>query len=165
MCYCKNSASDLDALPESIKAAVEKLDQLKAGVEQHQADKVVAKAAMAESTAIWGKEAAEYAKQQTYYDTPFAAIMKAVAALEKGNWSRMFANFGCKCFEKRHSLQHLSLEHNPPFFVFWGLCVCMCNICMCLSMKLELCFQWYSFMAELMDKPLDSMNFQQCLTP
>jgi len=95
MCYCKNGASDLeasiaaaedklDSLPESIKAAVAKLDQLKADVKQHQADKVAAKAAMAEATAIREKEAAEYAKQKTYYDSTITAITKAVAALEKG---------------------------------------------------------------------------------
>merc|ERR1719361_2306315 len=95
MCYCKNGASDLEAsisaaedklasLPEEIKAAVAKLEQLKADVKQHQADKQAAKDAMAEATAIREKEAAAYAKEKTYYDSTIMAITKAVAALEKG---------------------------------------------------------------------------------
>merc|ERR1719273_959414 len=95
MCYCKNGASELEAsisaaedklasLPEEIKAALAKLEQLKADVKQHQADKQAAKDAMAEATAIREKEAAAYAKEKTYYDSTIMAITKAVAALEKG---------------------------------------------------------------------------------
>merc|ERR1719361_3286491 len=95
MCYCKNGAQDLEAsisaaedklasLPEEIKAAVEKLSQLKADVKQHQADKIEAKDAMAEATAIREKEAAAFAKEKSYYDSTIAAITKALAALEKG---------------------------------------------------------------------------------
>merc|ERR1719361_3342556 len=95
MCYCKNGAQDLEAsisaaedklasLPEEIKAAVAKLEQLKADVKQHQADKHAANDAMAEATAIREKEAAAYAKEKTYYDSTIMAITKAVAALEKG---------------------------------------------------------------------------------
>merc|ERR1719361_1420944 len=95
MCYCKNGAQDLEAsisaaedklasLPNEIKAAVEKLSQLKADVKQHQTDKQAAKDAMAEATAIREKEAAAFAKEKTYYDSTIAAITKAVAALEKG---------------------------------------------------------------------------------
>jgi len=95
MCYCKNGASDLEAsisaaedklasLPSEIKAAVAKLTQLKADVKQHKADKLAAKDAMAEATAIREKEAAAFAKEKTYYDSTITAITKAVAALEKG---------------------------------------------------------------------------------
>merc|ERR1719361_1437685 len=95
MCYCKNGAGDLEAsisaaedklasLPNEIKAAVEKLKQLKADVKQHQTDKQAAKDAMAEATAIREKEAAAFAKEKTYYDSTITAITKAVAALEKG---------------------------------------------------------------------------------
>lgn len=95
MCYCKNGASELEAsisaaedklasLPEEIKAALGKLEQLKADVKQHQTDKQAAKDAMAEATAIREKEAAAYAKEKTYYDSTIVAITKAVAALEKG---------------------------------------------------------------------------------
>merc|ERR1712060_1001469 len=79
MCYCKNGASDLEAsisaaedklasLPNEIKAAVEKLSQLKADVKQHQRE----------------KEAAAFAKEKSYFDSTITAITKAVAALEKG---------------------------------------------------------------------------------
>lgn len=95
MCYCKNGASELEAsisaaedklasLPEEVKAALGKLEQLKADVKQHQTDKQAAKDAMAEATAIREKEAAAYAKEKTYYDSTIVAITKAVAALEKG---------------------------------------------------------------------------------
>merc|ERR1712032_30388 len=94
-CYCKNGASDLEAsisaaedklasLPNEIKAAVEKLTQLKADVKQHRADKQAAKDAMAEATAIRKKEAAAFAKEKSYFDSTISAITKAVAALEKG---------------------------------------------------------------------------------
>merc|ERR1712037_526284 len=95
MCYCKNGAGDLEAsisaaedklasLPNEIKAAVEKLTQLKADVKQHQTDKQAAKDAMAEATAIREKEAAAFAKEKSYFDSTITAITKAVAALEKG---------------------------------------------------------------------------------
>jgi septal ring factor EnvC (AmiA/AmiB activator) len=95
MCYCKNGAGDLEAsisaaedklasLPNEIKAAVEKLSQLKADVKQHQTDKQAAKDAMAEATAIREKEAAAFAKEKSYFDSTITAITKAVAALEKG---------------------------------------------------------------------------------
>ena len=95
MCYCKNGAGELEAsisaaedklasLPEEIKAALGKLEQLKADVKQHQTDKHAAKDAMAEATAIREKEAAAYAKEKTYYDSTVVAMTKAVAALEKG---------------------------------------------------------------------------------
>merc|ERR1712032_1236716 len=95
MCYCKNGAGDLEAsisaaedklasLPNEIKAAVEKLKQLKADVKQHQTDKQAAKDAMAEATAIREKEAAAFAKEKSYFDSTITAITKAVAALEKG---------------------------------------------------------------------------------
>jgi len=95
MCYCKNGASELEAsisaaedklasLPEEIKAALGKMEQLKADVKQDQIDKQAAKDAMAEATAIREKEATAYAKEKTYYDSTITAITKAVAALEKG---------------------------------------------------------------------------------
>jgi len=95
MCYCKNGGNDLESsisaaevklasLPHEIKAAVEKLSQLKADVKQHQSDKQEAKDAMAEAGAIREKEAASFAKEKTYYDATIAAITKAVVALEKG---------------------------------------------------------------------------------
>jgi len=95
MCYCKNGAGDLEAsisaaedklasLPNEIKAAVEKLKQLKADVKQHQTDKQAAKDAMAEATAIREKEAAAFAKEKSYFDSTITAITKAVAALERG---------------------------------------------------------------------------------
>lgn len=95
MCYCKNGASDLEAsigaaegkvssLPTQIKAAEEKLEQLKGEVKQAQADKAAAKNAMAKATAIREKEAATFASEKAEYDATIAAIVQAVAALEKG---------------------------------------------------------------------------------
>jgi len=95
MCYCKNGASDLEAsigaaedkvgsLPNEIKAAEEKLEQLKAEVKQAQTERVAAKASMAKATAIREKEAAAFASDKAEADATIAAIVGAVAALEKG---------------------------------------------------------------------------------
>ena len=92
MCYCKNGAGELEAsisaaedklasLPEEIKAALGKLEQLKADVKQHQTDKHAAKDAMAEATAIREKEAAAFAAVKTDSETNIAAVKKAIDAL------------------------------------------------------------------------------------
>jgi len=95
MCYCKNSGGDLAAsiadaetkvseLPSAVEEAVGQLGQLKEDLKKAQTDRAAAKAAIAEATAIRGKEAAEFATLSGELKTNIAAIGKAVAALEKG---------------------------------------------------------------------------------
>jgi len=95
MCYCKNSGGDLAAgiadaetkcseLPSAIEEAEGQLGQLKEDLKKAQSDRVAAKAAIAEATAIREKEAAEFATLSTDLKTNIAAIGKAVTALEKG---------------------------------------------------------------------------------
>mmetsp|Transcript_115964 Transcript_115964/g.237110 ORF Transcript_115964/g.237110 Transcript_115964/m.237110 type:complete len:733 (-) Transcript_115964:88-2286(-) len=95
MCYCKNSGGDLKA---SISAAETKAPALTTEIEEAealhaqtseelktaQADREAAKAAMAEATGIREKEAAAYASEKGEADANIGALMKAVAALEKG---------------------------------------------------------------------------------
>jgi septal ring factor EnvC (AmiA/AmiB activator) len=95
MCYCKTGAGDLE---KSIEAAEAKIPQLEADIksakdkkaqvddtlEQAKKDRVEAKEAMAAATAQREKEATEFAKFQTDSIANIQAIMKAVAALEKG---------------------------------------------------------------------------------
>jgi chromosome segregation ATPase len=95
MCYCKKGSSDLEAsissaedkvgsLPSEIKSAEEKLEGLKSDVKGAQADRAAAKAAMAKATALREKEAAVFASYKAESDATISAIVKAVAALEKG---------------------------------------------------------------------------------
>jgi len=95
MCYCKNSGGDLatsigDAetkvseLPSAVEEAVGQLGQLKEDLKKAQTDRVAAKTAIAEATAIREKEAGEFATLSTDLKTNIAAVGKAVAALEKG---------------------------------------------------------------------------------
>jgi len=95
MCYCKNSGGDLaksisDAgtkipqLESDIKSGEAKKKQLDEDLKQHQADRSAAKAAMAEATALRGKEAAAYAKEDSEDKANIAATEKATAAIEKG---------------------------------------------------------------------------------
>ena len=95
MCYCKNSGGDLAAsiadsetkvseLPSAVEEAVGQLGQLKEDLKKAQSDRVAAKAAIAEATAIREKEASEFASLSSELKTNIAAIGKAVAALEKG---------------------------------------------------------------------------------
>jgi len=95
MCYCKSSTGDLatsiaDAetkvseLPSAVEEAQGQLGQLKEDLKKAQTDRTAAKAAIAEATAIRGKEAGEFATLSSELKTNIAAIGKAVAALEKG---------------------------------------------------------------------------------
>jgi len=92
MCYCKNSGGDLAAgiadaetkvseLPSAVEEAEGQLGQLKEDLKKAQSDRVAAKAAIAEATAIREKEAAEFATLSTDLKTNIAAIGKAVAAI------------------------------------------------------------------------------------
>jgi len=95
MCYCKNAGGDLSAsisaaeskVPEvgsDIKEAEAKNAQLKEDLKQHQVDRSAAKAAIAQATAIRGKEEAEYTKLSSDYKANIAAVSKATTAIEKG---------------------------------------------------------------------------------
>jgi len=95
MCYCKNSGGDLQksigdsedkvsTLPSEVEEAEASLAQTKEDLKKAQMDRSSAKTAMAEATAIRGKEAATFAKDSSELKTNIAAIGKAVAALEKG---------------------------------------------------------------------------------
>merc|ERR550514_976687 len=95
MCYCKSSGGALgksiaDAntkIPEvqsDIEAAEAQKVQLEADVKKAQADKAAAKTAMEEATAQREKEAAAFAAEKAGLDSDVSAMLKAVAALEKG---------------------------------------------------------------------------------
>merc|ERR1719183_107332 len=95
MCYCKSSGGALgksiaDAntkIPEvqsDIEEAEAQKVQLEADVKKAQADKAAAKTAMAEATAVREKEAAAFASEKAGLDSDVSAMLKAIAALEKG---------------------------------------------------------------------------------
>merc|ERR1719253_1509840 len=95
MCYCKTSGGDLakgiaDAetkvpqLNSDIAENEGKLGQLKVDIETHKADRTAAKTAMAEATALRGKEKAKFDSENADLMANLAAIAKAVGALEKG---------------------------------------------------------------------------------
>jgi outer membrane murein-binding lipoprotein Lpp len=95
MCYCKNSGGDLaksiaaanTKIPE-VQSDIEESEaekaQLSADVETAKADRVAAKDAMAEATALREKGAAAFASSSSDMKTNIAAMGKAIAALEKG---------------------------------------------------------------------------------
>jgi len=95
VCYCRTGSGDLTASIAAAEAKVpavtskleqtkEKLAQTKMELKQAQLDRVAAKDAMAESTALREKEAKAFASEKADYDTNIAALQKAIAALEKG---------------------------------------------------------------------------------
>jgi len=95
MCYCTNGAGSLEKsiadagnkLPElesAITEAEAKLVQLKEDVKSHQQERSEAKTAIAQATAVRGKENAEYEKATVDLKTNVAAMAKAVKALQSG---------------------------------------------------------------------------------
>jgi len=95
MCYCKTGAGDLEKsiaaadtkiaeVSSAVEEAAAKKQQLDADLVAHKADREAAKGAMAEATSLREKEAAEFAKVKGDGNENYAAIEKAVAALEKG---------------------------------------------------------------------------------
>jgi len=95
MCYCKTGAADLGKsisdtntkIPElqsSIEESTSQKAQLEEDLKKHQVDRSSAKAAIAEATALRGKEAADFAGVSTELKTNIAAIVKATDAIEKG---------------------------------------------------------------------------------
>ena len=95
MCYCKGAGGTLqksiaDAqarapeLTASIEAGNGQMAQLKEDLKNHQNDRAAAKTAMAEATALRGKEKAAFDTFETETKTNIAAIGKATTAIEKG---------------------------------------------------------------------------------
>jgi len=95
MCYCKNaggtlakSIADAEAKGPQLNAGIEeasgKLAQLKEDVKAHQNDRAAAKSAMAEATALRGKEKAAFDKVESETKANLAALVKATTAIGKG---------------------------------------------------------------------------------
>jgi len=96
MCYCKTGSGDLsksigDAetkIPQvssELKDSEATLAETKEGLKQDQEDRSAAKAATAEATGIRKTENAAFVAAKDEFVANIAAILKAVAALEKGN--------------------------------------------------------------------------------
>jgi len=95
MCYCDNADT---LLAGAITTAENKIPQLEAAVgkdvsmkkqldtdvKNHKADREAAKVAIAEATALRGKEAGEFAKLSGDLKTNIGALAKAIPAIEKG---------------------------------------------------------------------------------
>jgi len=95
MCFCTTGTGDLSAsiaaaeakMPEvtsQITASEEQNEQAKADLAGAQADRAAAEEAMKEATGIREKEAAAFAAMKAEADTNVKAIVKAIAAVEKG---------------------------------------------------------------------------------
>jgi len=95
MCYCKTGSGDLsksigDAetkipqLSSELKDSEAKLAETKEGLKQDQEDRSAAKTAIAEATGIRQKENAAFVAAKDEFVANIDAILKAVAALEKG---------------------------------------------------------------------------------
>jgi len=95
MCYCKSNVGNLEKgianakvkIPElgtEIEEDQSKKMQLRQEIKQGNSDRNAAKAAMADATAVRGKEHAAFVKDKTEADTNIKAMTKAIAALEKG---------------------------------------------------------------------------------
>ena len=94
MCYCQSRGKELKSsvdkaedkvstLPVDIKAAEEKLTQMKDDIKQHQRDRAAAKKIDEESNAVQYKEAAEFANMKAEADSNLVATAKAIAAPPK----------------------------------------------------------------------------------
>jgi len=95
MCYCKGagdtlgkSIADAQARAPELTSAIEagngQMAQLKTDLTNHQNDRAAAKVAMAEATALRGKENAAFSIVESETTTNIAGIGKAIAAIEKG---------------------------------------------------------------------------------
>jgi hypothetical protein len=95
MCWCKTGTADLETsiakaeerIPEltaELEAANGTLKETKEGLKQDQADREAAKEAIAEATALREKENKDWTYEKDNHVANIAAIVKAVAALEKG---------------------------------------------------------------------------------
>jgi len=94
-CYCKTGRGDLGAsigaaedkvpaVSSDIEGSEAKLAGAKGTLKKAQADRSAAKTAMAEATALRGKEARTYAEFKSDHEANIAAIAKAVDAISKG---------------------------------------------------------------------------------
>merc|ERR1739838_912173 len=95
MCYCKTGTGDLtgsiggaETKIPSVSSDVDESDAKLSGdkgtLKQAQTDRTAAQDAIAQATAMRGKEGTVYAKYKSEHETDIAAIAKAVEALEKG---------------------------------------------------------------------------------
>merc|ERR1719409_58888 len=95
MCHCKSGAGSLQASIDTASSQIEALtgtletdaaqkSQLEQDVVQHKADLAAAKATIEESTAMRGKEAAEFAASSGEMKSNIEAMKGALAALRKG---------------------------------------------------------------------------------
>merc|ERR1719163_1677034 len=95
MCYCKKSDADLAASMEAGETKVSELEstveedtatksQMDQDVTQHKADREAAEKAVKESTAMRGKEAAEFAASSGELKANIQAMTGALSALKKG---------------------------------------------------------------------------------
>merc|ERR1719162_2402768 len=95
MCYCENadgtlgkSISDAETkipqLESAIKESAASKKQLEAELKEAQVDRVEAKDAIAQATAIRDKEAKSYSKLKNDAEANIGALSKAIPAIEKG---------------------------------------------------------------------------------
>merc|ERR1719421_2182978 len=95
MCYCSSSGGDMSKAGDDAKAAIEELgaklkseEAEKSQIEQelvdHKADRVQAKADLAEGTTLREKEKAEYEATKADSESNIASLGSAIPALEKG---------------------------------------------------------------------------------
>merc|ERR1719428_1090504 len=95
MCQCKSGAGSLQASIDTASSQIESLtgkleteaaqkSQMEQDVVQHKADLATAKATIDESTAMRGKEAAEFAASSGEMKSNIEAMKGALAALRKG---------------------------------------------------------------------------------
>jgi septal ring factor EnvC (AmiA/AmiB activator) len=95
MCYCKNGANDLAksiaaseakiaGVGSALEEAAGQTAQLKKDLASHKADRAAAKEAIAKATAIRAGDAKSFAASKAESETNIAALVKAVASIEKG---------------------------------------------------------------------------------
>jgi len=95
MCYCETSDKTLsDSIEEAntkipqlesdIKEAEETKTKLEGDIKSHQTDRAAAKEAMAQATAMREKENGAFVKESTTDQSNLDALIKALAAIEKG---------------------------------------------------------------------------------
>merc|ERR1719473_372224 len=120
MCYCKNgrgalekSISEAEMKTPQVSSAIEEtgaeIKQLAADLETAKADRTAAEAAVAEATALRGKEEAEYAKVSGDFKTNIAAMGKAISAIEGGAGSSFLQSSAVPLLRKIT----ISMDLNP----------------------------------------------------
>merc|ERR1719504_524877 len=81
MCYCETSDATLS---KSIEEAQTKIPKLEEEYKQAMTDRTAAKEAMAKATAMREKENGAFVKESTTDQSNLDALIKALAAIEKG---------------------------------------------------------------------------------